>query len=271
MLCERIYFDHSSGESYLDTYVSGVCFEPRPAMLVIPGGGYRAVCSDREGEAIAEAYVARGYNAFVLQYRVGEGHLYPEQLTDAAAAMLHIRRNSEKYMIDPKRVYAVGFSAGGHLTGALGLMVSDKLVTDALGATEEEIRPDAIVLSYPVVSAYAPTHEGSFVNLLGKPFDELTDSERETHSLERRVTKNSPPAFIWHTATDGAVPPLGSLKLCRSYIENNIPVTLRVYPYGPHGIALADKVTNRTEAGVQPLAEGWVDESVAFLATLNRA
>ena len=268
MIYERIYLDENK-EPYIDTYVSELRFVTRPAMLVIPGGGYRHVCADREGEAVAEAYLARGFNAFVLNYRVGDEHRYPEQLIDAARAILHIRANAEHYNVDPCRVFAVGFSAGAHLAGSLGLLSGDSLVLDTLGVTAEDITPQAIVLSYPVVSAYSPTHEGSFVNLLGKPFDLLTEDERDKYSLECNVTPDSPPAFIWHTATDQSVPPLGSMRLASAYINAGVAVSLHIYPYGPHGISLADEFSNSAQAGIQPLAQRWIDDSVDFIRSLK--
>ena len=270
MLHERIYLDCSDGRAYIDTYVSDLPHGgPRDAMIVFPGGGYGGVCADREGEAIAEAYLARGFNAFVVRYRVGDGINYPAHLLDAARAVLHVRANAEKYNINPTRVFAVGFSAGGHLTGTLGLLYSDPLVLSELGVEAEAIRPDGIVLCYPVVTAQHATHQGSFIRLLGKPYDELTDAERKKFSLENNVTENSPPAFIWHTAQDKAVPPIGSLRLCEAYIEKNVPVSLHIYPYGPHGIAMANRYTSGSEAGIQPLAQRWLDDSVDFLRALK--
>ncbi len=268
MIHERIYLDENK-EAYIDTYVSELRFVTRPAMLVIPGGGYKVVCADREGEAVAEAYLARGFNAFVLKYRTGDEHHYPEQLIDAARAMLHIRANAERYNVDPCRVFAVGFSAGAHLAGTLALLSGDPVVLDTLGVCEKDIKPQAIVLSYPVVSAYSPTHEGSFVNLLGKPFDLLTEDERDKYSLECNVTPDSPPAFIWHTSTDPAVPPLGSMRLASAYIDAGATVSLHLYPYGVHGIALADEFSNSVAAGIQPLAQRWVDDSVDFIKSLK--
>lgn len=270
MLHERIYLDCSDGRAYIDTYVSDLPHGgPRDAMIVFPGGGYVNVCADREGEAIAEAYLARGFNAFVVRYRVGSGERYPTQLLDAARAVLHVRANAEKYNINPDRVFAVGFSAGGHLTGSLGLLCSDPLVLSELGVTIEAIRPNGIVLCYPVVTAQEITHQGSFINLLGKPYDELTDSERYKFSLENNVDENSPPAFIWHTAQDQGVPPVGSLRLCEAYIRNKVPVSLHIYPFGPHGIAMANRYTTGSEAGIQPLAQRWLDDSVDFLRALK--
>ena len=270
MLHERIYLDETDDRVYIDTYVGDIRNFARNAMLVLPGGGYGNVCTDREGEPIALAYLAKGFNAFVLNYRVGqEGDVYPCQLLDAARAVLFIKKNAEKFNINPDRVFAVGFSAGGHLAGSLGLMAKDKEILDTLGATEDELSVKGIVLSYPVVTAMTDTHRRSFERLTGMPFDEIPESMRRKLSLEERVEENSPAAFIWHTATDNSVPPIGSLKLCSKYIEKKFPISLRIYPYGCHGIALADKYSNYDASVVQPLAQNWLAESVDFINTLK--
>ena len=241
-------------------------------MLIIPGGGYGNICSDREGEPIALAYLEKGFNSFVLHYRVGESYdIYPCQLVDAARAVLNIKSNAEKYNINPQRVFTVGFSAGGHLAGSLGLMSHDEELLSILGVKPEEISIRGMVLAYPVVTALTDTHKRSFERLLGVPFEEIPLEVKKKLSLEELVDENSPPAFIWHTATDAEVPAVGSLMLCNKYIEKKVPVSLRIYPYGPHGIALADKFTNYSESGVQiqSLAQSWLSDSVDFINTLK--
>ena len=270
MLHERIYLDETDDRVYLDTYVGDIRNFARDAMLVFPGGGYGNVCTDREGEPIALAYLAKGFNAFVLHYRVGkEGDVYPKQLIDAARAVIHIKANAEKYNIDPDRIFAVGFSAGGHLAGSLGLMASRPEVLEPLGASEEDVRIKGMVLSYPVVTALYNTHINSFQRLSGFPFDEIPEDLKKKYSLEECVDENSPAAFIWLTATDNGVPPVGSLRLCEKYIEKKRTVSLRIYPYGCHGIALADKYCNYDEVAIEPLAQGWLSDSVDFINSLK--
>ena len=271
MLHERIYLDKEDERVYIDTYVVNDKSYKRDAMLVIPGGGYSAVCTEREGEPIALAYVAHGMNAFVLNYRVGEvGDVFPKQLVDAGRAIIYIKKNADRFGIDPERVFTVGFSAGGHLSGSCAIMYSDPEVKTALGIVGEENKPRASVLGYPVVTANTEiTSQNTFKRLLGKPFSEITEAERKRFSLETAVNEHSSPMFIWHTAKDSGVPVNGSILLTQAAKDAGVNVTLHVYPYGPHGLALSTKITEcGNPAWVQPLAQRWVADSVAWIKTI---
>lgn len=271
MLHERVYLDKSDDRVYIDTYVVNDRSHKHPAMLVIPGGGYSQVCTDREGEPIALSFVAKGFNAFVLNYRVGSFDVYPNQLIDASRAIVHIRDNADKYAIDKEHVYAVGFSAGGHLAGSLAIMHDEPEVLETLGIERMYNRPDAAILAYPVVSAMLNTHPASFSNLTGISYDHIHDNVREKLSLEYRASADSAPLFIWHTAEDQLVPIDGSMALAKRYVDLGIVTTFRLYPYGKHGVALANDITVRDDPyAAQPLAEGWIDESVMWINTLKK-
>lgn len=266
---ERIFLDPSDDRVYIDTYIAEDKSVTREAMLVIPGGGYGVVCHEREGEPVALAYLARGFNTFVLNYRVGTDR-YPDQLIDASRAIVYIKRHAEEFGIDARRVYACGFSAGGHLAGSLAILWNEPRVAEVLGIGGGENRPRACVLSYPVVSAWLMTHTPSVENLIGAPYADIGDEDKDRISLERNVNDACAPLFIWHTAEDEVVPPIGSLTLCAKYIEQGLPVSLHVYPYGPHGLSLADHYCScNLPQFVQPMAQGWVDESVAWLRSLK--
>lgn len=268
MLNERIFLNESDERVWIDTYLHDDK-EVRPAMLVIPGGGYSAVCHEREGKPIALAFYDRGFNAFVLNYRVGPNDHYPSQLIDASSAIVHIKDNAEKFSIDTDRVYALGFSAGGHLCGSLAILHGDEDVLNHLGIERGYNRPRACILCYPVVSCFVETHGSSFEYLLGRPAYDIAAEERSAVSLEFNVSSDSAPVFIWHTAEDELVPTNGSFALAQEYVRKKIPVMFHIYPYGTHGLALANKTT---ECGnplwVQPLAEGWVDTAIEWFKTL---
>ena len=263
---EKIKLDPENEEVTLEAYYDKKD-TPSGAILVIPGGGYGCICSDREGGPIANAFLERGINAFVLTYRVAP-NTYPMPLVDAARGIAYIRKNSERYGVDPCRIYVVGFSAGGHLTGLIS--TQHRYAEKLLSLPENFARPTASVYAYPVVSTECPTHGSSFTNLAGKCVESFSEEERQRYSIEYSVTKETPPAFIWHTSEDEIVPPMGSLRLAEHYVKAGVPVTLHLYPYGPHGVALCDERTLcGNEGWRQPLAAGWVDYAVEFFKSLT--
>lgn len=255
MLYEKISLDINDENVYLEAYVPDKirCFT-RDAILVIPGGAYGMVCSDREGEPVAFDFVAKGMAAFVLHYSVGARAVFPRPLIEASKAMKHIKDNAEKYGIDKDRVFATGFSAGGHLCTALGTLWH---IDAVYGEAEMEYgynRPTGIIPVYPVVSALVPTHEGSFRALTGK--NEPSLKEREEWSLERYVDEKSSPACIIHTSDDEAVPVFNSLALAEAYAKCGRSFELHIYKSAPHGMALGNEIT---EAG----NKGWSNKSNA--------
>lgn len=265
---ERIYLKDADEDIYLDTYaVNDKTLTPRDAILVIPGGGYGHVSLDREGEKTALAYAARGINAFVLNYSVGKDVVFPAQLECAALAMNYIKSHAGEYNVNPERVFVLGFSAGGHLAGLLTTMHG--FAEERFGLEKDMARPKGTVFCYPVVSAFPPTNENTFQNLLKKSFSSLTDEERIIYSIEMNVNSSTPPAFMWHTATDNVVPVQGTLKLALAYANAGAPFTLRVYPYGPHAIALGTDYSNSgRENFIQPMAAKWLDDSVEWMKTV---
>ena len=263
---ETVCLDEKRPHVTLTTYVADMKTPVRPAMLVIPGGGYGCVCSDREGEPIAAAFLARGFNAFVLHYSVGAQITHPyEPLCDAALAMKHIRDSADAYAIDPHKVYAVGFSAGGHLTGSLGTMWKDAQIEENCGVSPETCRPDGVVLCYPVISADESFgHIGSFKNLFRDRFGDEELAAR--FSLEKRVESDSAPAFLVHTAEDAVVPVKNSLAFAEKMAKAGVLCELHMYPKGPHGMALATSDTNNGQAAFTDSAYArWVDDACAFL------
>ena len=270
MINKHLEFTLCGHTIYIDTYVSDDTHTLHDAILVLPGGGYTHVCDDREGEPVARAYFERGLNAFVLRYSVGSDCHFPSHLIDASFAMHYIRTHASEYGIDPERVFTVGFSAGGHLAGSLAILHKDKETLSFLGIKEGENRPKGAILSYPVVSALCPTHEGSFEMLTGKRFFDISDEEKMKLSLECHVDEDSAPLFIWHTSRDTVVPMIGSLRLAEAYYNLARPVSVRIYPYGDHVSALATEVTACGNPDyIQPLAEEWVDASVKWMQTLK--
>lgn len=229
----------------------------RPAVLILPGGGYEHV-SPREAEPVALRFLARGYAAFALRYSCGP-HPFPVALKEAAMAMKYIRQNAEAMSIDPSMVAAVGFSAGGHLCGMLGTLYDDAVLKDI--GSSEELRPDVLGMCYPVAVSWGKTHEGSFQNLT------FGDEDlRRRLSLEKLVHSDMPPVFLWHTRQDQSVPCRNSLILATALAETDVPFAMHIYNRGPHGLSVADD-TAYPVGKVPPVSRdvpGWVDSMMEF-------
>lgn len=201
--------------------------EPRPAVLICPGGGYEYV-SPREADPIALQFAGIGYHTFVLDYTTPPKEKY-QALKEASKSMCEIRNNAEKWCIDPDKIAVCGFSAGAHLACSLGT----KWNMEFLGAQGQN-KPNAMILAYPVISSDNTIwHEGSFKNLMG---DGADYSEM---SLEKCVSEITPPTFLWHTVEDGTVPVENTLRFAEALQKNKIPYELHIYPNGRHGLALA--------------------------------
>ncbi len=209
----------------------------RPAVLVLPGGGYTHT-SLREAEPVALRFAARGWAAFVLHYSCDLAR-FPVSLREAAAVMAFIRRSARELNIDPAMTAAVGMSAGGHLAGLLATLFDAPEVED-LGSPDE-IRPDALGLAYPVTISHGRTHMGSFVSLTGGD-----GALAERLSLEKLVRRDMCPAFIWHAADDQVVPCRGSLMFALALEEAGVPFEMRIYGRGGHGLATADALAHDT-------------------------
>lgn len=236
----------------------------RPAMVIFPGGGYW-MTSDREAEPTASAYFAAGYNTFTVRYICGEKAKVSNPLYDAAAAIAHIRTNAEKYCIDPDRIVVIGFSAGGHLAGFISTAWHRKEIADKLCIDNQLCKPNAAILCYPVVTNNVPTHKGSFDNLLGA---DRTPELDKTANLDELVDENTCPCFIWHTATDEAVPVANSLALAKALTDKGIGCEMHIFPFGYHGLgrATAETAPDYDVEGYHlPYIARWVDWSLAWL------
>lgn len=207
------------------------------AVVVLPGGGYRALAMGHEGRDIADWLNERGVAAFVVEYRRGEGYRYPIPMLDARRAVRYVRSNAERLGVTPNKIGIWGFSAGGHLASTLGTHIEPGNPDAADPLDRASARPDFMILSYPVISLSAPyTHQGSKRNLLGEdPDPELV----ALLSNEHQVTPNTPPTFLFHTDADTGVPPENSVAFYLGLREAGVPAELHIYREGRHGVGLA--------------------------------
>ncbi len=206
-------------------------------VVVCPGGGYRTLAMDHEGDQVARWLNSLGVAAFVLKYRLGPRYRHPAPLQDVQRAIRSVRYRAAELRVSPERIGVWGFSAGGHLaaTAATHFDSGNPLAADPVERLS--CRPDFAILAYPVISfttEYA--HKGSRSFLLGEdPDPQLVESL----SLEKRVRADTPPTFLFHTAEDRAVPPENSVLFYLALRKAGVPAELHIYERGRHGVGLA--------------------------------
>jgi acetyl esterase/lipase len=222
-----------------------------PAVIICPGGGYSHLSIDKEGVDVAKALNEKGVAAFVLKYRLPNDACMTSKetvpLMDAQQAIKIVRENASKWKIDTKRVGIMGFSAGGHLASTVGTHFTQTLLANP---TNVSLRPDFMVLLYPVISfKESITHHGSKDNLLGKSPSEALVNQ---FSNEEQVTAQTPPTFLIHAVDDKVVPVENSIRLLEALKRNNVPAEMHLYQQGGHGFGMHNTTTR--EEWMQTLA-----------------
>lgn len=205
----------------------------RAAVIILPGGGY-AMRARHEGEGYANFFSTLGITAFVVDYRVAPAE-FPYPLLDARRAIRFVRKNAEKFGIDKDKIAVMGSSAGGHLSA---LLSTYRDAIDGEGVDEldqEDFIPNAQILCYPVISGDEEiAHTGSYQNLLGTRY-----KDRMQYSPDLLVTKETPEAFIWHTANDGSVNVINSYRYATALRNASVPTEMHIFPNAPHGVGTA--------------------------------
>ena len=207
------------------------------AVIVLPGGGYRALSMNGEGRQVANYLNSMGIAAFVLQYRLGPRYHHPVEIEDAQRAIRTVRSHAGEWHIAQNRIGIMGFSAGGHLAAT----ASTRFDSGKPGASDVvdrvSSRPDFSILCYPVISlTEAWTHQGSKLNLLGEnPAPELA----KELSMENAVTAQTPPTFIFQTNADTTVPAENSVYYYLALRKAGVSAEMHVFENGPHGVGLA--------------------------------
>ena len=207
------------------------------AVIVLPGGGYRALAMNSEGRQVANFLNSMGIAAFVLQYRLGPRYHHPVEIEDAQRAIRTVRSHAGEWHIAPNRIGIMGFSARGHLAATASTRFDSGKPDASDDVDRASSRPDFSILCYPVISlTEAWTHKGSKLNLLGEnPSPELA----KTLSMENAVTARTPPTFIFLTNADTSVPAENSVYYYLALRKAGVSAEMHIFEDGPHGVGLA--------------------------------
>lgn len=204
----------------------------RPAVMVIPGGGY-AMCSDREAEIVAYPYLAAGFQAFVLRYSVGEHRAWPNPLDDYEQAMEYIQKHAKEWGVITDKIAAIGFSAGGHLA--------------ACAATMARNRPAAAILGYAALK------------------QEITDAcqpGKIAPAPVEQVDAKTPPCFLTACRDDSVVPISNTVDFMSALDKYSITYECHIYPFGDHGFSTGELTDMGSGCSRIPQ---WVPNSIGFL------
>ena len=204
----------------------------RPAVLVLPGGGYQ-FCSNREADPVATKYLAAGYQAFILRYSVREHAVWPNPLEDYEQAMKLIRSEAAQWNLYKDKVAVIGFSAGGHLAAAAATMAKE--------------RPNAAILGYAVA---------------GEDVKGCSPTAPDTICA---VDKNTCPCFLFSTRTDGVVHILNSIEFIKALAEHDIAFESHIYAYGSHGCSTCDSSVLSPDTVICSRTQNWVPDSIGWL------
>lgn len=237
----------------------------RETIIICPGGGYEFT-SDREAEPIALKFVAQGFNAVVIRYSIAPVR-YPTALLELAETVRYVREKEKEWNVDTEKVIVCGFSAGGHLAGSLGVLWNNEIIEKYLDIKNEEVKPNAMILYYPVISSGEFAHKGSFDSLLGEKEAEIS---RENLSLEKLVSIETPKTFLWHTFDDGTVPVQNSLLFSNALASNKVQFELHIYPSGVHGLGLCEEITamNGRSEHINSHIASWFNLACQWIKTL---
>jgi acetyl esterase/lipase len=190
------------------------------AVLVCPGGAYQILALDLEGTEVCEWLNSLGVTAALLKYRVPkrEGlERHAAALQDAQRALGLVRWRAKELHLDPQRIGALGFSAGGHLVAALASSAAQRTYPTVDAADSANCRPDFNVVIYP----------GYLV--LKDEGDKINPSVQ--------VTTNHPPTFL-AMAQDDPVRVENAVLYYLALKQAKVPAELHVYPTGGHGYGL---------------------------------
>ena len=208
----------------------------RTAIIICPGGGYAGLALEHEGFAVAQEFNKIGVTAFVLKYRLPSDSTMIDKsigpLQDIQTAILIVRKHAAEWGINPAKIGIIGFSAGGHLAATAGTHFNRPVIENKENIS---LRPDFMLLIYPLITFGDFTHLGSRECLIGK---NPSAAQIEFYSNEKHVTADTPPTFLIHAQDDNTAPVQNSLMFYDALLKANVKAEMHLFQYGGHGFGL---------------------------------
>lgn len=231
------------------------------AIIICAGGGYNYIATGVEGDPSAEILTKFGITIFVLKYRLpttpGVNFKHPLPLSDALRAIQFVRYNAVRFKVDPNKIGIMGFSAGGHLASMAGTLFNRySFGSDEISRVSS--RPDFMCLAYPVISTKKSIAHGSIFSLIDST--QAEGNILKVLSSELNVTKDTPPAFLFHAKDDKSVSPQNSVLMYEALKKYGIPSELKLYSEGGHGFGIGRMGTDSVN---------WPKDFIAWLSKMK--
>lgn len=270
MFTKRYYLKDLSeffkdSEAYFDYFeIAHLDFEKsklkRPALVVVPGGGYQFV-ANREAEPIALRFLVEGFNTFVITYSINKK--YPAPHLELAFVIDFINKHHEEFMIIQDKISLVGFSAGGHLVASYSCYYKE--LAELLKIDSKGLKPLSIGLAYPVIHM-DPSRNAGTVQVITEKDPELM----EKMSVEKHITKEYPPTFIFTTKPDDCVPINNSTMLVEVLNRKGVENEFHLFENGGHGGSLFTNAVYETTEYMEEFAENkrWPEYMSKFIFKL---
>ena len=229
------------------------------AVIVCPGGSYHHLGMGHEGKDVALWFCSKGISAFVLKYRVsGNGWHHPAMLEDIQRAVQLVRQNAASYGINPDKIGAIGFSAGGHLVlMAAEFSGQDELKKLGIDAGVS-LAPNFIVPVYPVVSMQDDiAHVRSRKSLLDK---DQSQARKDMLSLELHADKIKCPVFLITNKDDRTVDWHNSERMDMAMSRAGVAHVFVLGEKGDHGFGMGNNEFVHTTKWNDNLLLPWLKE-----------
>ena len=239
---------------YLHTPITEMAVrrERFPTVVLCPGGAYIG-CSLREADPVALRFFARGYQVFTLIYSTGEKAKDFQPLKELSETFRLIREKAADYWVGTRSAWpCAGSPPAGASAASLGTLWNDEEFLQHYDNHGGQNRPNAMVLCYPVITADEFAHEGSIRNVSGC---QPGTPGYEYFSLDKHVSQDTCPAFLWHTMEDDCVPVENSLKMLAALHNAGVPAEAHFFPHGGHGMSVC---TQETGSPTLTTPGGWI-------------
>jgi acetyl esterase/lipase len=249
---EKLHFSKEDTGLTLDMFLPEKTESAVPCIIVIQGGGFRP----QDGQRFrpwAERIANHGMAAALISYRGKPEYQYPITIGDTKAAVRFVRKNAEKYNIDPGKIGATGRSAGGTLTALLAVTGGETKFEGNGGHQEYSSDIQAAVAFAGVFDFVARFTDSAQFALqpnigtkilsnaewIGVPFNKNSEKWKEASAINY-VDKTDPPILFLHSKDDFVVPWIQSQIMYYKMAEAGIPAAIHVYETGGHGVYSED-------------------------------